>query len=70
MEPDAKIHNQAPGQTLGIQSKKGKREYMNKWDQDLGEEIYRDSWTKPVEAHELWMNSWGTSMVLNYALRM
>ena len=34
MEADVKIHNQAPGQVPGIQSKRGRRENMSKGGQD------------------------------------
>lgn len=52
MEPDAKIYSHAPGQALGIQLKRGRKEYMNKEGHNHGREIYRHNWTKIMETHE------------------
>ena len=66
MEPDAEIHNQVPGQTPGIHSKKWRREYMSKSSQDYGGGIYRDSWTMFMETHELQTDICGASMGQNW----
>lgn len=35
MKPDAELHNKKPGQALGIQLKRGRRDYMSKYAQAM-----------------------------------
>lgn len=52
IKPNAEIHNQVPGQALGILSKRGQREYVSKGGRDHEEEVYRDNWAKFIGTRE------------------
>ena len=41
MEAVAVIHSLAPGQAAGLQTKRGRKDYMSKGGQDQDDEIYR-----------------------------